>query len=308
VSARAPHIAVFTKNRTNPAYHGARLGAERAGTALGARITHHVPQRPDDIDEQRALVDAVLADPPDGIVFVPVHETAVNDCIEKITAAGIPVANPIGRMTAGAPITFVGSDDEQLALAVARHLLAHIGGRGRVVLIEGIAASPTSAPRTRGFLAALDEYPQVQVVGRFAGDYQESIAHERMAAWLAPHADGRAPLDAVLSANDVMSLGAIEALAARGWPVPVIGINALPAAIAAVRAGTLLATVDFDAMKMTHLATEAVLRHLRGEAVPAQIMLPVQIVDRSNCAAWDRPLEQRECLRWDDVVTGRLPQ
>jgi len=44
------------------------------------------------------------------------------------------------------------------------------------------------------------------------------------------------------------------------------------------------------------------LRHLRGERVPRQIVLPVQIVDRSNFAAWDCPLSERACLRWDDVV------
>jgi ribose transport system substrate-binding protein len=78
-------------------------------------------------------------------------------------------------------------------------------------------------------------------------------------------------------------------------------VNALPDAIAAIKAGALLATVDFDAMKIACIATEAAIRHLRGERVPEEIILPVQIVDRANCAAWDKPLEERECPRWDDV-------
>ena len=49
-------------------------------------------------------------------------------------------------------------------------------------------------------------------------------------------------------------------------------------------------------------ATEAALRHLRGERVPRHIELPVQVVDRANCGPWDKPFEERECPRWEEVV------
>jgi ribose transport system substrate-binding protein len=84
----------------------------------------------------------------------------------------------------------------------------------------------------------------------------------------------------------------------------VIGVNALPEAITAIKSGKLLATVDFDAMKIACIATEAALRHLRGKTVPREIILPVRIVDASNYQPWDRPLEERECPRWEDVVKG----
>ena len=45
----------------------------------------------------------------------------------------------------------------------------------------------------------------------------------------------------------------------------------------------MLATADFNAMAMSEIATEAAVRHLRGEAIPAEIMLPVQIVDAASC-------------------------
>jgi ribose transport system substrate-binding protein len=76
----------------------------------------------------------------------------------------------------------------------------------------------------------------------------------------------------------------------------------VPDAIEAVKRGTLLATVDFDAMKIASIATEAAIRHLRGETVPREIMLPARIVDRTNYAAWDKPLEARELPRWDEIV------
>ena len=74
--------------------------------------------------------------------------------------------------------------------------------------------------------------------------------------------------DAILAANDAMALGAIEALEAAGKPlVPVVGVNAVPDAIAAMTFGKLLATASFDAMKMACLAAETAVRYLNGETV-----------------------------------------
>ena len=297
MSAR-PHIAVFTKNRTNAAYEAARLGAERTAARLGAYVTHFVPQTPDDVDQQLALIDAALAERPDAFVFVPVHETAVNDGVAKINATGVPLSNFINRLSSGSRITFVGSDDRSLAIAVARRLLEYLGGRGNVAIMEGTAGSVTSQARLDGFRQAVRQFPGVQVLAVRAGEYQHEPARRVMEQWLEtfPYIDG------ILCANDVMALGAIEAMRAVGRMIPLVGVNALPEAIAALKQGTLHATVDFDAMKMACIATEAAIRHLRGELVPPQIILPVQIVDRSNCAPWDRPLEMRVCPRWEDAV------
>jgi ribose transport system substrate-binding protein len=55
-------------------------------------------------------------------------------------------------------------------------------------------------------------------------------------------------------------------------------------------------------MKMIEIATEAAVRHLRGETIPAEIMLPVQVVDAGNCAAWNAPFAARPSPVWDEIV------
>jgi ribose transport system substrate-binding protein len=124
-----------------------------------------------------------------------------------------------------------------------------------------------------------------------------------MARYLAAHP---CP-DGILAANDVMAIGVLRALEAAGKAAAVTGVNALPEAIDAIKAGRMLATADFDALKISCLATEAAVRHLRGEAVPAEILLPVRIVDRDNCLLWDRPIAERPCPRWDEVVGHGRP-
>jgi len=293
-----PMIAVFTKNRTNAAYEGARLGADRVAAAHGARTQHYVPETPDDVAQQIELIGRAIKARPDAIVLVPVHENAVNAAILEINAAGIPLFNLIVPTTAGERVTFVGSDDTALATSITRYLAKRLGETGRVVVLEGSPASPTSARRLDGIHAGIAMSPRLAVAASVRGDYQRVTARDAMAALLA---EGIA-FDGVIAANDAMALGVLDALEAKGLSRPVVGVNAIPEAITAIRAGRMLATADFDAMKMACVATEAAVRHLRGERVPASITLPVQIVDASNCAAWDRPYAERACPAWDSIV------
>jgi ribose transport system substrate-binding protein len=296
-----PTLAVFTKNRTNAAYEGARLGADRVAARLGGRAIHYVPDVPDDVAQQVALVEEAIAARPDAFVFVPVHLTAMNESILRINAAGIPLVNLISPTGVGERVCFVGSDDCALAMEITRYVAAHLRPGARVAILEGHPASGTTHERQRGIRAALAERPDLEVVASVRGDYQRDIACAALSALLVKGER----LDAVIAANDTMALGALDAFEAlrTGEPLPpVVGVNAIPEAIAAVRAGRLLATVDFDAMKMACIATEAAFRHLRGEAVPARIALPVQVVDASNCARWDLPYAARQCPDWDTIM------
>jgi ribose transport system substrate-binding protein len=293
-----PTIAVFTKNNTNPAYAAARLGADRTAQRLGARARHYFPRKPDDVDEQIALIDQALLQRPDAMVLVAVHPTAINPSIHKINAAGIPVVSYINRFTGGDCVTYVGSEDYPLAVKIATYLCGQLAGRGDVAIVEGPGDSITSRERVRGFHDVLKGFPAVRVVASVCGEYQRDPAQRVFAELLKtiPRIDG------VIAANDIMAIGVIEALEAAGRTSRVVGVNAIPEAIIAIKHGKMLATADFNAMKMGCLATEAALRHLRGEALPKEIILPVQIIDRANFADWDRPFELRECPRWKDVV------
>jgi len=298
-------IAVFTKNRVNPAYDAARLGADRTAARCGARTLHFVPGRPDDVDEQIALVERAITSHPDAVVFVPVHLTALDASVRNLNAASIPVVNYLNRLAHGRFVSFVGSDDYRLARDVAACLFRHLGGRGEVVVIEGVLGAVTNRDRLHGFRDEAARWPGICIADSRCGDYRRDAGERAMNALLAavPRIDG------VLAANDDMALGALSALdaAGHGGGVPVVGVNAIPEAIAALKDGRLLATADFDAMKIGCIATEAAIRHLRGETVPAEIILPVSIVDRSNCAPWDCPLEARECPRWSEVIRIRQP-
>jgi ribose transport system substrate-binding protein len=298
-------IAVFTKNRNNPGYEAARVGADRAAQRLGAVTTHYVPSQPDNVAEQISLIESAIADRPDAVVFVPVHETAVNEAILGFDAAGIPLFNFVTRTTAGKRVCFVGSDDRALARNIAQVLFSKMSGRGEILILEGTPASATSRERHNGFLETLAANPGIKVRMSLRGDYLRDVAKREFLN----AADKLRGIDAVLSANDHMALGVLDALAAggNGSPPLVVGVNAIPEAIAAIETGRMLATANFDTMAMTSIATEGAVRYLRGEKILPEIILPVQIVDANNYAEWNRPFAARPCPSWQDVFsrTGR---
>lgn len=292
-----PTLAVFTKNRVNPAYDAARLAADRAAAQAGARTVHYVPDTPDHVGEQKALVTEALAARPDAVLFNPTDDVAMEQDVARIAAAGIPVAVFINRMRVPV-LTFVGSDDVGVGETIAHALFQGLGGTGKVVALDGTPGARTARDRTEGFKRALGAHPGIELVGSQVGYLQEAPARTAMAGLLQAHPH----IDGVWTANDVMAFGALKALEEAGRTATVVGINGLPAAIAHIERGTMLASVDFSAFNIASIAAQAVLGHLAGQPVPAEIMVPAELIDRSNCHRWKVPFEQRPIPDWADFV------
>ena len=290
-------LAVFTKNRVNPAYAAARLAADRVAAEAGARTVHYVPETPDDVGQQKALVGEALANRPDAVVFVPTDDSAMVEDVRRFEAAGIPVVNCINRME-GRFVAFVGSDDVAVGYTAARALIGGLGGKGDIVVIEGSPGAPTGRDRAVGLRQALTEFPAVRVLGSGTGAFQQPPARLAMARLLAEHPR----IDGVWTGNDLMAFGALDALAEAGRTAQVVGINGLPGAIERIEAGTMLASVDFSAFNIAAIAARAALRHLSGEPVPRQIMIPAALIDRTNHRAWQVPFAARPLAAWEDVV------
>jgi ribose transport system substrate-binding protein len=292
-------LAVFTKNRVNPAYAAARLAADRVAAEAGARAVHYVPETPDDVGQQKVLVGEALANRPDAVVFVPTDDAAMVEDVRRFEAAGIPVVNCINRME-GWFVSFVGSDDVAVGYTAARALIDGLGGKGDIVVIEGSPGAPTARDRAVGSRRALDESPAIRVLGSGTGAFQEQPARLAMARLLAQHPH----IDGVWTGNDLMAFGALDALAEAGRRAQVVGINGLPGAIERIEQGTMLASVDFSAFNIATIAARAALRYLGDEPVPAQIMIPAVLIDRTNFSAWQVPFAARPLMAWEDVAGG----
>ena len=173
-----------------------------------------------------------------------------------------------------------------------------MGGKGKIVIMEGTAGAPTNRERLRGYRQALAETPGIALLASGVGNYQQPDAKRVMTGFLKEHAQ----IDAVLSANDSMALGVLQALKEADRKAIVIGINGILPAVKEVESGNLLATVDFNMFKIGCTATRAAIRHLKGEPLPDKIMLPAEVIDRSNYQTWLVPVDQRTCPDWNEIV------
>src|SRR3984893_15449529 len=270
-------IAVFTKNSTNPAYEAFRIAADQIARSTGARVLHFVPKQPDNVDEQKAMVEQVLKDRPDAVIFIPVDDVAMVDSVKKLNEAKIPVvlvSNPLP----GNFVTYVGADDFEIGYREARYLFENLGAKGKIVVIEGTPAAPTNRERVRGYQRAFAEYPGIEVLASGVGNYQQPDAKRVMQQFLKNHPQ----IDAVLSANDSMALGVLEALKEANRTAIVIGINGILPVVKQIETGAILASVDFNMFEIGCTATRAAVRYLKGEPLPEKILLPAEVIDETN--------------------------
>ncbi len=292
-------IAVFTKNQTNPFFQNVRVGAENAAKQLGAKVIQYVPTKPDSIPEQMSQVEDVIVKKPDAIVFTPVDYKALIPGVEKMNAAGIPVVNITDHMAGGKIVSYVGVDDYKVGVATAQALIRALGGKGNVVIIEGVKGSLSNQDRVRGLTDALKEHPNLKVLASQPGNFQRLAALQVMENLMQsfPRIDG------VLAANDAMAIGAIEALEAANRKAIVVGINGTAEAVDAIKAGKLLASGQADPFMQGCLGMTIAIRALRKQAVPAEMFLKPSVIDAGNFKQFDMPVEARSCPKWEQVAT-----
>jgi ribose transport system substrate-binding protein len=293
-------IAVFTKNQTNPYFQAVRVGADTSAKTFAAKAIQYIPTKPDSIPEQLSQVEDVIVKKPDAIVFIPVDYKAMVPAIEKINAAGIPVVNITDRVAAGKFVAFVGADDYSIALAAARALLKTIGGKGNVIILEGVKGTLTNTDRVRGFNDALKENPNVKLLAAQPANYQRLQALQVMENLM----QSFPTIDGVLAANDPMAVGAIEALEGANRKAQVIGINGSREAVELIKSGKLLASGDFNGFIQGCVGVEIAVRALRKQPVPNELILKPIVIDKTNYGPYETPVEQRTCPKLEQIASN----
>jgi ribose transport system substrate-binding protein len=291
-------IAVFTKNQTNPYFQSVRVGADVAAKSLNAKTLHYIPTKPDSIPEQLSQIEDVVVKKPNAIVFIPVDYKAMVPGVEEINKARIPMVNVTDRSEGGKFVAFVGADDYSLGLETARYLLKTIGGKGNVVIIEGVKGSLTNVDRVRGFYDALKQNPGVKILAAQPANYQRLQALQVMENLM----QSNSQIDGVLAANDAMAIGAIEALDGANRKAEVIGVNGTKEAVDAIKTGKLLASGDYNGFVQGCVGTMIAIRSLRNEPVIPEIVLKPTVITKDNYKPYDVAQETRSCPTWDEAV------
>jgi ribose transport system substrate-binding protein len=162
-----------------------------------------------------------------------------------------------------------------------------------VAILEGIPGHETAEARLQGFLDAVKSAPNIQVVASQPANWERDQGFNVFQNILQAHRE----IDALFACNDMMALGAIEAIAiaADGGErkIMVIGFDAVEDARTAIREGTMEASVAQYPYEMGRLAVESAACTLAGETLPENIPVPVELIRTENLKDTDEPSESQ---------------
>lgn len=280
-------VALVLKTLNHPFFVDMRRGAQEAADRLGVQLQVQAADREIDVEKQMQIVENLIQTGIGVLCITPSGSREILSALVKARDAGVPIIIVDTRIDAAAaadarvePKTFIGSDNYEGGRLAGEYAVKASGGTARVAILEGIPGHETSDSRLRGFREALSRAPGMRIVASQPANWERDQGFNVFQNMLQAHGD----IDLVFAANDLMALGAIEAIAAAGkrGAIRVIGFDALDDAKTAVAAGTLDATVAQFPYEMGKAAVEHAVRVLDGETVPREVLVELEMVTKEN--------------------------
>ncbi|PWJ54659.1 transcriptional regulator, LacI family [Quadrisphaera granulorum] len=231
----------------------------------------------EDPDRERALVADMVARRVDGLVIMAA--TSMQDYLQPEQRAGLPIVF-VDREPAGIAADSVTVDNRGGARAAVDHLLER--GHRRIAFLGDLPSIVTANERHLGYLESLQAAgvpadPSLAVLGLHDEDQAQRALESLFAS--------RTPPTAVFTARNVITVGALRALRARGasWRTALVGFDDLPLfelldpSVTAVRQ---------DVAALGRATAQILVDRLAGDASPPRrVVLHPELVFRASSNA-----------------------
>ncbi|MFF5100902.1 substrate-binding domain-containing protein [Streptomyces sp. NPDC000134] len=275
-------IGLSLSTLNNPFFVQIRAGAQEEARKLGVDLT--VTDAQNDASQQANQVQNFTSEGLSSVVVNPVDSDAAGPSVRSANKADIPVVAVDRGVNKADTAALVASDNVEGGELGAEALAEKLGGKGTIVILQGQAGTSASRERGAGFAAGLKKYPGIEVVAQQPADFDRTKGLDVMTNLLQAHPG----ITGVFAENDEMALGAIKALGAKaGKSVQVVGFDGTPDGLAAVRNGTLYASVAQQPKELGRIAVDNALRAAEGKRVEKTVKVPVKVVTRQNVAGFD---------------------
>jgi len=282
-----PRVALLMKAQSNPFFQVMEKGARQAAAESNVDLMVQYLPTETAADTQVAQVEDAISKQVSAILIAPSGSSAIVPALLKANEAKIPVINLDNRIdakaAAGAGLkvaAFVGPDNVEGARRSCQELIRRLGGKGNVAILEGIKSAVNAQQRRQGCEEALAQNPDVKLVASQTANWSLDEGNTVFTDLLQAHPD----INGLFAANDMMALGALRAIraAGRAGQIVVAGYDNIETAQAALKSGEMAATVDQHPELIGAEGVRAAAKLLRGESVPAEIPVKVELITREK--------------------------
>ena len=226
-SPQKPHYIIGVSQCSADIWREKQNAELRMGAYLQENVELRFAAAYDSDERQIEQIDSLVASGIDLLIVAPNQVATISPAIDRAFDQGIPVI-VFERKTNSQKFTaFISADNYEMGRIMGEYIVSRLKGRGRVLEIKGLAGSSPAIERHNGFMEALKNAPDIEVVASLQGDWTEPRAHTIVSQWLAAHPD--TPVDLVFGMNDRSAIGARTAFIEAGRQLPLFcGIDGLP--------------------------------------------------------------------------------
>ena len=178
----------------------------KMGEYLNDSLTVRLASSNDDSQKQIEQINQFIDEGVSLLIVSPNQLNTISPAINRAYEKGLPVILFDRKSSSQNYTAFIGCDNFSIGKMMGAFIAQRLHGKGRVVEIRGLEGSSPAIDRHRGFMAALKEYPGIQVVASESGDWKEGSGEKAMRRILGKVQD----FDYVFSHNDRMAAGAIK--------------------------------------------------------------------------------------------------
>jgi ribose transport system substrate-binding protein len=293
-------IAVIPKGTTHEFWKSIHAGAVKAGQELNVEIIWKGPLKEDDRESQINVVEDMISRGVSGIVLAPLDNTALRTPVANAVGSGISVVIIDSALDSNDYTSFVATDNYVAGKKGGKYLAELLGGKGKVAMLRYAEGSASTMAREQGFLDAVKEYKDIEVVSsnQYGGATTES-AYRASENLLAPlkKSDGTLSIDGIFACNESTTFGMLRALQDGGLAgkVKFVGFDSSEKLVQALAAGQIDALVLQNPLNMGYLGVKTIVEHLRGQPVAKKIDTGSAVATRENM----NTVEMKELLSPD---------
>ena len=232
-------------------------------------------------DVENSLIENAIINKYDVIIIQPNNGEAQRPYAEKVVAAGIICITTNARIAGIAGASSVDADPYKQAAVNAVAALSQIPQGANVVVFNGPPGNFHADERRRSWkIEFFDKRPDVKIVGEQIANWNKDEALSFMETWI--QANNR--IDAVISMNDNMAAGALEAVKGNSKfnNLLVYGVDGTAEACLLIKEGKMTSTCMQSAYDLSEKILDTVNKLVNKEEAQIDTDIDNPLVTKDN--------------------------